>query len=184
MTRLKLSVMFGWLAATAYTTAQSTPAEAGKEFRLTARKYQFSPTTIRVKQGDRVKLIITAIDADHGFKLAESLEFAKKELEVRQDVYSWDILAWTYYKNGKSSEAAEAMSHALGRGTKDALFFFHAGMICDKAGDSAKARDYLQRVLETNPHFHILYSGTATETLARLAKKEDVVSQQEAPGAR
>jgi tetratricopeptide (TPR) repeat protein len=122
--------------------------------------------------------------ADHGFKLAESLEFAKKELEVRQDVYSWDILAWTYYKNGKSSEAAEAMSHALGRGTKDALFFFHAGMICDKAGDSAKARDYLQRVLETNPHFHILYSGTATETLARLAKKEDVVSQQEAPGAR
>jgi cytochrome c oxidase subunit 2 len=61
--------MFAWLAATAYTTAQSTPAEAGKEFRLTARKYQFSPTTISVKQGDRVRLIITAIDADHGFKL-------------------------------------------------------------------------------------------------------------------
>ena len=70
MTRLELSVMFAWLAATAYTTrAQSTPAEAGKEFRLTARKYQFSPTTISVKQGDRVRLIITAIDADHGFKL-------------------------------------------------------------------------------------------------------------------
>jgi cytochrome c oxidase subunit II len=69
MTRLKLSVMFAWLAATAYTTAQSTPAEAGKEFRLTARKYQFSPTMISVKQGDRVRLIITAIDADHGFKL-------------------------------------------------------------------------------------------------------------------
>ena len=69
MTRLKLSAMFAWLAAAAYTTAQSTPAEAGKEFRLTARKYQFSPTTISVKQGDRVKLIITAIDADHAFKL-------------------------------------------------------------------------------------------------------------------
>jgi hypothetical protein len=36
MTRLELSVMFAWLAATAYTTrAQSTPAEAAKEFRLT-----------------------------------------------------------------------------------------------------------------------------------------------------
>jgi len=70
MTRLELGVMFAWLAATAYTTrAQSAPAEAAKEFRLTARKYQFSLTTIRVKQGDRVKLIITAIDADHGFKL-------------------------------------------------------------------------------------------------------------------
>jgi cytochrome c oxidase subunit 2 len=69
MTRLKLCVTFAWLAATACTTAQSTPAEAGREFRLTARKYQFSPTTISVKPGDRVKLIITAIDADHGFKL-------------------------------------------------------------------------------------------------------------------
>ena len=70
MTRLELSVMLAWSAATAYTTpAQSTPAEAGKEFRLTARKYQFSPTTIKVKQGDLVKLIITAIDAEHGFKL-------------------------------------------------------------------------------------------------------------------
>ena len=70
MTRLELSVMFVCLAATAYTArAQSTPAEAGKEFRLTARKYQFSPAAIKVKQGDRVKLIITAIDADHGFKL-------------------------------------------------------------------------------------------------------------------
>jgi tetratricopeptide (TPR) repeat protein len=120
--------------------------------------------------------------ADHDFKLAESLEFAKKELEVRQDVYSWDILAWAYYKNGKPAEAAEAMSHALGRGTKDALFLFHAGMICDKAGDSAKARDYLQRALDINPHFHILYSGTASETLARLAKKDVAVRHGEASG--
>ena len=36
MTRLELGVMFAWLAATAYTTpAQSAPAEAAKEFRLT-----------------------------------------------------------------------------------------------------------------------------------------------------
>ena len=36
MTRLELSVMFAWLAATAYTTrAQGTPAEAAKELRLT-----------------------------------------------------------------------------------------------------------------------------------------------------
>ena len=70
MTRLESSVLFAWLAATAYTTpVRSTPTEGGKQFRLTARKYQFSPTTIRVKQGDRVKLIITAIDAEHGFKL-------------------------------------------------------------------------------------------------------------------
>src|ERR1700676_4222692 len=70
MTRLELSLRFAWLAATVYMTpAQSTPAEAGKEFRLTARKYEFLPNTIKVKQGDHVKLTITAIDAEHGFKL-------------------------------------------------------------------------------------------------------------------
>ena len=70
MTRLKLSVMSAALAAAAYTTqAPSAPAGARKEFRLTARKYEFSPNKIRVKQGDHVKLIITAIDTDHGFKL-------------------------------------------------------------------------------------------------------------------
>ena len=42
MTRLELSVIFAWLAATAYTTpVRSTPTEGGKQFRLTARKYQF-----------------------------------------------------------------------------------------------------------------------------------------------
>jgi cytochrome c oxidase subunit 2 len=73
VTRLEISLIFAWLAATAHkahtTPAQITPADAAKEFRLTARKYQFSPTTISVKQGDRVKLTITAIDAAHGFKL-------------------------------------------------------------------------------------------------------------------
>ena len=68
MTRLELSVMFACFAATAY-TAQNTPAEAVKEFRLTARKFEFSPNMIKVKQGDRVKLIITAIDVEHGFKV-------------------------------------------------------------------------------------------------------------------
>lgn len=37
---------------------------------MTARKYEFEPAVVTVKQGARVKLIITAADHDHGFKLA------------------------------------------------------------------------------------------------------------------
>jgi len=37
---------------------------------VTAKKYQFDPPVVTVKQGSRVKLIITAVDHDHGFKLA------------------------------------------------------------------------------------------------------------------
>jgi cytochrome c oxidase subunit 2 len=40
------------------------------EFELTAVKYNFAPNVIKVKQGDRVKLVITAQDREHGFKLA------------------------------------------------------------------------------------------------------------------
>ena len=40
------------------------------EFELTAVKYNFTPSIIKVKKGDLVKLVITAGDREHGFKLA------------------------------------------------------------------------------------------------------------------
>ena len=62
-------------------------------------------------------------------KLKESLDLAQKELEVRRDVYTQDVLAWSLYKNGKTKDASIAMEKALAMGTKDPLFFFHAGLI-------------------------------------------------------
>jgi tetratricopeptide (TPR) repeat protein len=120
--------------------------------------------------------------ADHDLKLHESLVLAQRELEVRRDVYTWDVLAWSLFKNDKLQEAAEAISHALEQRTRDPQLFFHAGMIYEKAGDSEKAKSYLRRALDINPRFHILYSSTAAETLARLAQKDIAVSQREASG--
>jgi tetratricopeptide (TPR) repeat protein len=120
--------------------------------------------------------------ADHELKLRESLALAQKELEVRRDIYTWDVLAWSMFKNDKLQGAAEGISHALEQGTKDPQLFFHAGMIYERLGDSLKAKEYLRRALDINPHFHILYSTTATETLARLTQKNVVVSQGKASG--
>ncbi|MFQ5904928.1 MAG: cupredoxin domain-containing protein [Candidatus Binatia bacterium] len=39
------------------------------EVRMTAKKYQFTPNEVRVKQGERVRLLITALDRKHGFKI-------------------------------------------------------------------------------------------------------------------
>jgi len=122
--------------------------------------------------------------ADHDLKLSESLDLARKELEVRRDIYTWDVLAWSLHKNGKTHEAVDAINTALEQGTKDAQIFFHAGMIYEKAGDSAKAKFYLQQALEANPHFHILYSDVAAQTLARLAQKDPAATSAEASGAR
>ena len=122
--------------------------------------------------------------ADHNLKLNESLELARKELEVRRDIYSWDVLAWSLYKNGKFPEAADAISHALSQGTRDAQLFFHAGMIYESVGDSAKAKGFLRQALATNPHFNILNAEKAVETLSQLTQNEIVVSQQEASSVR
>lgn len=45
-------------------------SSAGVEvIQMTAKRYAFTPATITVKRGERVKLIITALDREHGFKL-------------------------------------------------------------------------------------------------------------------
>lgn len=37
---------------------------------MTAKKYEYSPSPVHVKKGARVQLKITAVDRDHGFKIA------------------------------------------------------------------------------------------------------------------
>ena len=106
--------------------------------------------------------------ADHDLKLAESLELARKELEVRHDIYSWDALAWALYKNGKYAEAEDASRKALQFGTKDSLLLFHAGMISEHMGSRDHAAKLFSQALETNPHFHLLYSSQAEKELGLM----------------
>ncbi len=73
--------------------------------------------------------------ADQGIKLPEALELARKELDVRHDVYTWDTLAWLLYGNRRFQEAAEAINKALSLHTMDdSLILFHAGMIYHALG--------------------------------------------------
>jgi len=99
--------------------------------------------------------------ADHDMKLAEALDLAQKELEVRHDVYTWDALAWALYKNGKLAEAAQASEKATRFGTRDSLLLFHAGMIAAGLGQREQAHMELKQALEVNPHFHVFYAKAA-----------------------
>jgi len=110
--------------------------------------------------------------ADHNLKLQESVELAKKELEVRHDIYTWDILAWVLFKNGRLPEAAEAVDKALALGTEDALLDFHAGMIELQLGRSKRGETLFKRALKLNPNFHLVYSGEAREMLHQLADSD------------
>jgi cytochrome c oxidase subunit 2 len=61
-------------AASARTVAQvakdaGTGVQAVHEIQMTLRRYEFSPGSLRVRKGERVKLVMAATDHDHGFKL-------------------------------------------------------------------------------------------------------------------
>jgi len=106
--------------------------------------------------------------ADHDVKLDESMALARKELEVRRDIYTWDVLAWALFKIGRYQEAADAAAHALQQGTVDAQIYFHAGMIYGRLGDLGAAKNLLGRALNVSPQFHVLHADVARSELARL----------------
>jgi tetratricopeptide (TPR) repeat protein len=107
--------------------------------------------------------------ADHEIKLAEALEFARKELEVRHDIYTWDTLAWVLYKNRQIQEAATAIKKALSLNTNDSLLMFHAGMIYHSLGADSDSQQFLSRALKANSHFHVFYADLASRTLDDIA---------------
>jgi tetratricopeptide (TPR) repeat protein len=122
--------------------------------------------------------------ADHGIKLDQAVSLARRELEVRHDIYTWDALAWALFRHGESKDAAAAISHALGQGTRDAQLFFHAGMIYADLRDSARAQELLRQALMIHPHFHPIYAETARQTLAKLNARTGPSPIQEAANAK
>jgi cytochrome c oxidase subunit 2 len=65
---LVLGVLGVCLAGMAWAVGQEGHADV-HEIKMTAKNYDFDPSTITVKKGEKVKLIITATDRDHGIKL-------------------------------------------------------------------------------------------------------------------
>ena len=107
--------------------------------------------------------------ADRDIKAKEGLEFARRELDYRRDVYAYDVLAWNLYRNGMMDEARDAVEKALRLGTKDAKLFYHAGIIYRRLGELAKAKEFLNRALTINPYFHVLFADHAANTLKEMA---------------
>jgi tetratricopeptide (TPR) repeat protein len=115
-------------------------------------------------------LEMALFEANHGQgqQIDEALTLARRALEKRPTVYAKDVLAWTLFQDQQYAVAADMSRQALQLGTRDALLYFHAGMIALKLGDETQARDYLERALSINPHFSILYAEQAQRTLEML----------------
>jgi tetratricopeptide (TPR) repeat protein len=109
--------------------------------------------------------------ANHDRKLDEAVILAEAEVERRHDIYSFDTLAWVYYKKKRFIDAQTAMTQALRLDTQDAQLLFHAGMIAQALGETEKAKNYLHRALEINPYFSFHDDEIARKALAELEQQ-------------
>jgi cytochrome c oxidase subunit 2 len=75
---LALAVFAVISSAVPASCAQSSSGDAVQVITVTAKKYEFDPSLIRVKQGTKVRLSITATDHDHGFKISPFPDGAEK----------------------------------------------------------------------------------------------------------
>ncbi len=86
-----------------------------KEFTMTAKRFDFEPSTITVNEGDKVKIKITSTDVEHGFSLPDFNinERLIPDLEVVVEFIADKTGTFTYRCNVPCGSGHGAMKGAL-----------------------------------------------------------------------
>lgn len=109
----------------------------------------------------------TLFYADHGDP-ARALKYAEVGIAIRPFLEMHDAYAWALHVNGRDTEALAQEKQAMAQGTRNALFFFHAGIIEKALGQRDAARKDLQTALAINPNFNPLQQPVLRQALADL----------------
>jgi tetratricopeptide (TPR) repeat protein len=146
---------------------------ASGDARRASETYDLAAAEQRLYQANGVDLDqeLALFDADHQRELGTALAAARRATHDRPNVITDDSLAWTLYQAGDyhAAEAASVLARRLG--TRDALIYFHAGMIEANLGETALARSDLEQALSINPYFSVLWAPVARMTLKRLGRR-------------
>lgn len=143
--------------------AAGRPDEAARQYAVVRAMQQ-----LFAANGVDIDLELALFDADHGADPQATLALARAAYERRPSVKAADTLAWALHRAGQSHEARGYAEEALRLGTRDALMWYHAGMIARQQGDQAAARDFLEQATAINPHFSPLRAPRAQQALAEL----------------
>jgi tetratricopeptide (TPR) repeat protein len=110
--------------------------------------------------GVRTDLEAARFAVDHG-RLEGAVALAREARRARPSIEGDAVLAWTLARSGRCGEARHYSERALRLGTRDALAFFHRGMIERCLGNHRRAGGWFRRALATNPHFSLLWAPVA-----------------------
>ena len=114
--------------------------------------------------GVNVDLETALFEADHGDP-ATALAAAEAAWANRRSIQAADAMAWALHVNERDHEAARYARRARSLGTREGLFFYHAGMIELARGNREAGRSLLRRALAVDPWFSILGTKDARRLL-------------------
>lgn len=110
---------------------------------------------------------------DRGRHIDTITVLARRELLVRRDVQTLDLLAWAELKSGRPREARRHLMEALRPGFVDPSMLYHAGFVHLASGDTAAGEAMLVRALATDRHSAPHYARDARAALDRVDAARD-----------
>ena len=113
---------YQWTLADALRAAGKVEEAAAVEAQIEARGTSTDPRTFALYLATR------------GQRPIHSLRLAQEELTQRQDIFTYDAIAWAYLAAGRAKEAQGYSRKALAEGTQDARLLLHAGLISAALG--------------------------------------------------
>jgi tetratricopeptide (TPR) repeat protein len=120
-----------------------------------------------VSNGVDVDLESAIIDADHGDP-SLAVQHAQAEWGRRHSVLVADALGWALHRAGRDAEALPYANEALSLGWRNALMYFHRGIVEAALRMDSAARSDLTMARTINPYFSPLWGPVAEHTLASL----------------
>ncbi|MCH9698894.1 MAG: tetratricopeptide repeat protein [Gammaproteobacteria bacterium] len=96
----------------------------------------------------------------------QALTLAEQEMQIRQDVFSKDALAWALYKTNRFTQALKVLDDVMLADTEDARLFYHAALIYQSNAQYQKASSAYHDALALQ---HMLYPSERHDLLSRSA---------------
>ena len=118
--------------------------------------------------GDMYNKYLFAIMSDERNDAANALQIARKEILNRPTPQSYDLLAWSLYKNGQINEAARIANDRIINKTFEPDALYHIGVIYKQAGNKKMAKRYLNEALESSFELGPLVTNEIKEELKTL----------------
>ncbi len=100
--------------------------------------------------GDMYNKYLFTILSDELNNHSAAMDIAQKEISNRPTPQSYELLAWTLYKNGKPAEALKIAEGRIINKTFEPDALYHIGLLLKKNGQPKLAKKYLTEALESS----------------------------------